>query len=128
MRIKRNKPEALSVPSEINQVWSMDFMSDSLKDGRAIRTFNLIDDFNRECLTIDVALSLPTQRMIRSLNQVIEWRGKPQAIRCDNSPKYISQELIDWSADNHITLLYIQPSKPTQNADVELFNGTARRE
>ena len=127
-RIKRNKPEALSVPSGINQVWSMDFMSDSLKDGRAIRTFNVIDDFNRECLTIDVALSLPTQRVIRSLNQVIEWRGKPQAIRCDNGPEYISQELIDWATDNQITLLYIQPGKPTQNAYVERFNGTARRE
>ncbi|MFT6733846.1 MAG: putative transposase [Marinobacter maritimus] len=86
-RIKRDKPEALSVPSKINQVWSMDFMSDSLKDGRSIRTFNVIDDFNRECLTIDVALSLPTQRVIRSLNQAIEWRGKPLALRCDNGPE-----------------------------------------
>lgn len=127
-RIKRDKPEALSVPSEINQVWSMDFMSDSLKDGRAIRTFNVIDDFNRECLTIDVALSLPTQRVIRSLNQAIEWRGKPLALRCDNGPEYVSQELVDWATNNQITLLYIQPGKPTQNTYVERFNGTARRE
>jgi len=79
-RIKRDKPEALSVPSAINQAWSMDFMSDSLKDGRSVRTFNVIDDFNRECLTIDVDFSLPTQRVIRSLERIIEWRGKPSAL------------------------------------------------
>ncbi|MFT5810459.1 MAG: putative transposase [Rubritalea sp.] len=92
-RIKRDKPEALSVPSKINQVWPMDFMSDSLKDGRSLRTFNVIDDYNRECLTIDVDFSLPTKRVIRSLKQVVEWREKSNAIRCDNGPEYISQEL-----------------------------------
>jgi putative transposase len=66
-RIKRDKPEALAVPSDINQVWSMDFMSDSLKNGCSIRTFNVFDDFNRESLAIDVDKSLPTQRFIRSL-------------------------------------------------------------
>ena len=71
-RIKRDKPEALSVPSAINQVWSMDFMSDSLKDGRSTRTFNLIDDFNRECLTIDFDLSMPTAQVIRTLERVVE--------------------------------------------------------
>ncbi|MFT0214135.1 DDE-type integrase/transposase/recombinase, partial [Pseudomonas sp. F1_0610] len=76
-RIKRNKPDALSVPTTINDVWSMDFMSDSLASGRSIRTFNVIDDFNRECLAIDVDLSLPSARVIRSLEQIIEWRGKP---------------------------------------------------
>ena len=68
----------------------MDFMSDSLKDGRSVRTFNVIDDFNRECLTIDVDFSLPTQRVIRSLERIIEWRGKPSALRCDNGPGYQS--------------------------------------
>jgi putative transposase len=127
-RIKRDKPEALSVPSTINQVWSMDFMSDSLKDGRSLRTFNVVDDFNRECLTIDVDFSLPTKRVIRSLEQIIEWRGKPSELRCDNGPEYVSQDLVDWTTKHKITLLYIQPGKPTQNAYVERFNGTARRE
>ena len=126
-RIKRNKPEALSVPSKINQVWSMDFMSDSLKDGRSLRTFNVIDDFNRECLAIDVDFSLPAQRVIRSLKQIIEWRGKPAAVRCDNGPEYISQELVNWATEEHINLLYIQPGKPTQNAYIERFNRTARQ-
>jgi putative transposase len=68
----------------LNESWSMDFMHDQLADGRSIRLFNVIDDFNREGLCIDVDFSLPSQRVIRSLNQVIEWRGRPQTIRCDN--------------------------------------------
>jgi len=127
-RIKRDKPDALSVPDAINQVWSMDFMSDTLLDGRAFRTFNVLDDFNREGLGIEVDLSLPSARVIRSLEQIIEWRGKPDAIRCDNGPEYISQQLKDWTLENKITLLYIQPGKPTQNAYIERFNRTARHE
>ena len=127
-RIKRDKPEALSVPDSINQVWSMDFMSDSLMDGRSIRTFNVIDDYNREGLGIDVGLSLPSMRVIRSLEQVIEWRGTPRAIRCDNGPEYISHTLKEWAMRHQITLLYIQPGKPTQNAYIERFNRTARHE
>ena len=98
-RIKRDKPDALTVPTEINQVWSMDF-----------------------------GISLSTQRIIRSLQQIIEWRGKPLALRCDNGPEFISHELIDWAIKEQITLLYIQPGKPTQNAYVERFNRTARHE
>jgi putative transposase len=127
-RIKREKPEALSVPTSINQVWSVDFMSDSLSDGRTLRTFNVIDDYNREGLGIDVDLSLPSMRVIRSLEQIIEWRGKPAAIRCDNGPEYIAQALVDWANKQRITLLYIQPGKPTQNAYVERFNRTVRHE
>ncbi len=127
-RIKRDKPDALSVPQTINQVWSMDFMSDSLADGRSLRTFNVIDDYNREALAIDVDLSMPSLRVIRSLEQVIEWRGKPAAIRCDNGPEYISSQLITWANQHQITILYIQPGKPTQNAYVERFNRTARHE
>lgn len=127
-RIKRDKPDALSVPVAINQVWSMDFMSDSLADGRLLRTFNVIDDYNREGLAIDVDLSLPSQRVIRSLEQVIEWRGKPAAIRLDNGPEYIAQALVDWANDKRITLMYIQPGKPTQNAYIERFNRTVRHE
>ncbi len=80
-RIKRDKPEALSVPLSINQIWSIDFMSDSLNTGRKIRTFNVIDDYNRECLSIEVDHSLPVQRVIQSLERLIGWRGKPKAIR-----------------------------------------------
>jgi len=127
-RIKRDKPDALSIPEAINQVWSMDFMSDSLVTGQSLRTFNVIDDYNREGLSIEVDLSLPSIRVIRSLEQIIEWRGKPKAIRCDIDPEYISNELIDWANRQQITLLYIQPGKPTQNAYIERFNRTARHE
>ena len=75
-RIKRDKPYALAVPAELNQVWSMDFMSDSLKDGLSIRSFNVVDDSNCEILVMDFGISLPCQGVIRLLQQIIEWRGK----------------------------------------------------
>jgi putative transposase len=78
-RIVREKPEPLAVPETINQCWSMDFMHDQLSDGRSYRLFNVIDDFNREALAIDIDLSLPSERVIRALDQIIEWRGKPLA-------------------------------------------------
>ena len=127
-RLKRERPEMLSVATAPNQVWSMDFMRDALADGRKIRTFNVIDDYNREGLAIDVDLSLPSVRVIRALQQVIEWRGKPAAIRCDNGPALLSGPLIAWANKNQITMLYIQPGKPTRNAYIERFNRTARHE
>ena len=83
-RLKRERPDPLSVPDRPNQVWSMDFMADQLWNGKSFRTLNIIDDFNREGLAIDVDFSLPAARVVRSLNQVIQWRGKPAMIRVDN--------------------------------------------
>lgn len=83
-RLKRERRDRLSVPDKPNQVWSMDFMSDQLWNGRLFRTLNILDDFNREGLAIDVDFSLPAARVIRSLDQVIAWRGKPAMIRVDN--------------------------------------------
>jgi putative transposase len=108
-RIKRDKPDALSVPLAPNQVWSIDFMSDSLTDGRTLRTFNVLDDYNREGLGIEVDQSLPSARVIKALERIIEWRGKPAAIRCDNGPEYVSQSLVNWANEHQITLMYIQP-------------------
>lgn len=127
-RLVRDKPQALSVPTAINQVWSMDFMHDQLEDGRSIRLFNVIDDYNREALGIEVDFSLPSERVIRALKQVIEWRGKPLAIRCDNGPEYISEKLKSWAEDTGVALQFIQPGKPQQNAYVERFNRTVRYE
>ena len=127
-RLVREKPEPLQVPESINRVWSMDFMHDQLSDGRSYRLFNVIDDFNREGLGIEVDFSLPAERVIRTLEQLIEWRGKPDAIRLDNGPEYIAQALVDWANDQRITLMYIQPGKPTQNAYIERFNRTVRHE
>jgi putative transposase len=127
-RIRRDYPGELDVPVAPNQVWSMDFMADRLADGRSLRTFNVIDDYNREGLGIEVDLSLPGARVVRALEQIIEWRGKPAAIRCDNGPEYLSAHLVGWANRHHITLIYIQPGKPTQNAYIERFNRTARHE
>jgi putative transposase len=127
-RMVREKPEALAVPGALNEVWSMDFMHDQLSDGRSVRLFNVIDDFNREALAIDVDFSLPALRVIRSLDQVIEWRGKPAAIRCDNGPEYISGALLGWAEKRGIRIDFIQPGKPQQNAYVERFNRTVRYE
>ena len=118
----------LAVPKVPNVVWSMDFMADQLEDGRSFRTFNVLDDFNREGLGIEVDLSLPCGRVIRSLDQIIEWRGKPKAIRCDNGPEYISRALQYWAEKRGIRLNYIQPGKPQQNAYVERYNRTVRHE
>lgn len=125
-RLIREKPETLAVPDKINISWSMDFMHDQLEDGRSYRLLNVIDDFNREGLGIEVDLSLPSERVIRTLNHIIEWRGKPKQIRCDNGPEYISNILADWAKGNDITIAFIQPGNPQQNAYVERYNRTVR--
>ncbi len=127
-RLKREKPDKLVVPEQPNDTWSMDFMADNLSNGRAFRTFNVLDDFNREGLGIEVDISLPAGRVTRSLDQIIEWRGKPKAIRCDNGPEYISHTLSKWAEAQEIKLAFIQPGKPQQNAYVERFNRTVRHE
>ena len=127
-RLQREKPEPLVVPTAINAVWSMDFMHDQLGDGRGFRLFNVIDDYNREALGIEVDFSLPSTRVIRALDQIIEWRGKPSAIRCDNGPENISGLIQVWAERQGIRMDYIQPGKPQQNAYVERFNRTVRYE
>lgn len=125
-RLVRERPQPLAVPEAINHVWSMDFMHDQLSDGRNFRLFNVLDDFNREGLGIEVDLSLPAARVIRSLDRIIEWRGKPGAIRCDNGPEYISGALQQWAEQHGIKLDYIQPGNPQQNAYIERYNRTVR--
>ncbi|MBU2874310.1 IS3 family transposase, partial [Marinobacter salexigens] len=125
-RLVRERPEPLSVPTTINTSWSMDFMHDQLEDGRSYRLFNVIDDYNREGLGIEVDLSLPSKRVIRALDQIIEWRGKPMQIRCDNGPEYISATLSAWAKRHDITLVFIQPGNPQQNAYIERYNRTVR--
>lgn len=127
-RVKREKPEKLAVAQFQNHIWSMDFMHDNLIDGRKYRTLNIIDDYNREALITEIDFSLSSLRVIRVLNQLIECRGKPFAIRCDNGPEYISNNLKQWAKTNDIELWYIQPGNPQQNGYVERFNRTMRYE
>ena len=134
-RAKKRLPErvkqALSVPDAPNQVWSIDFMSDTLVDGRRFRLFNVMDYFNRESLAIEVDTSLPSLRVIRVLEKLVKQRGTPPAnIRCDNGPEFISHKLEEWCSHEKrkITIQFIQPGKPTQNAYIERKNGSMRRE
>ena len=126
--LKRDKPDELAVPAQPNTVWSMDFMADRLDDMRAFRLLNVVDDFNREGLGIEVDFSLPAERVTRSLERIIEWRGSPQVIRVDNGPEYISGQLLRWAEDRGIAIQHIQPGKPQQNGFVESFNGRLRDE
>ena len=125
-RLVREKPEMLSVPLAINETWSMDFMHDQLSNGRPFRLFNVIDDFNREALGMEIDFSLPAERVTRALDQVIEWREKPLKIRCDNGPEYISHTMKRWAFKHQIELDFIEPGKPQQNAYVERYNRTVR--
>jgi putative transposase len=125
-RLKREKPEPLRVPTGSNESWSMDFMHDQLSDGRSVRLLNIIDDFNREALAIEVDFSLPASRVVRTLEQLIEWKGKPASIRCDNGPEYAGNTLIVWAERQNIILNFIQPGKPQQNAYIERYNRTVR--
>lgn len=125
-RLKRDTPEPLAVPESSNECWSMDFMHDQLSDGRSVRLLNVIDDFNREALAIEVDFSLPASRVVRTLEQLIEWKGKPTAIRCDNGPEYTSNTLISWACKHDIQINFIQPGNPQQNAYIERYNRTVR--
>jgi putative transposase len=131
-RSKKRLPErvkqALYQPATINEVWSIDFMSDTLWDGRRFRLLNIIDDYNREVLHIETDLSLPALRLIRVLDYLKEFRGLPQIIRTDNGPEFISHQLDMWCRENKIERAFIQPGKPMQNGFVERCNGNIRKE
>lgn len=118
----------LQQPTGPNQCWSLDFVHDSLSDGRSIRILNVIDDFNRQSLAVEIDTSLPGQRVKRVLERVMARHGKPQALRTDNGPEFISQVIVQWCEDHSITLQHIQPGKPMQNGYVERLNGSMRRE
>ena len=127
-RLPARAAQTLAVPEQRNQTWSLDFMSDALSNGRTFRTLNVIDDYNREALWIEVDTSLPAERVVRVLEQLLDWRGKPTCIRMDNGPELISQRLERWAQEKHIELLHIQPGKPSQNAYIERFNRTFRED
>jgi putative transposase len=131
-RAKRRLPVRDPLPLEQcarpNQRWSADFMGDSLYSGHAFRTLNILDDFNREGLAIEVDTSLPAERVVRVLNQLKAWRGVPESLRLDNGPEFVTQALRDWAQINGVLLDFIEPGKPVQNAYIERFNGSYRRE
>jgi putative transposase len=127
-RIPIRVKQTLYRPESANRVWSLDFMSDSLWDGRKFRLLNIIDDFNREVLSIEADTSMPTLRVIRTLERLKETRGLPEMIRTDNGPEFISFKLDAWCRENKVQLLFIQPGKPMQNGYVERCNRSIRED
>jgi putative transposase len=134
LRIKRGKrlptrtPLPLVQTEKPNECWSMDFMSDALMNGRRFRTCNVIDDFNRQALAIEVATSLPALRVTRILDQIALERGYPQRVRVDNEPEFTSKAFEQRAQSHKVQLDFIKPGCPAQNAYIERFNRTYRQE
>lgn len=127
-RLPVRNPSPLATPEALNQSWSVDFMHDALICGRRFRTFNIVDDFNREALSIEIDLNLPAQRVVRVLDRIAANRGYPAMLRMDNGPEFISLTLAEWAEMHAVKLEFIEPGKPTQNAFIERFNRTYRTE
>ena len=127
-RLPNRNPQPLTQPETINVCWSLDFMSDCLENGRSFRTLNVLDDFNREGLWIEIDCSLPAMRVTRVLDMLAVWRGYPARIRVDNGPEFISHHMVAWAQEHAVKIEYIQPGKPAQNGFVERFNRTYREE
>jgi putative transposase len=134
MRCKRKKRlpsrvrEPLVLPKTMNETWSMDFMCDTLESGRRFRILTAIDDFNREALIVKAQTIFPAEHVVRTLNELIFYRGKPIQIRVDNGPEFMSQVFTTWYTENQIKIKYIQPGKPVQNAYVERCNRLYRED
>jgi putative transposase len=111
-----------------NQEWAMDFVSDAMATGRALRTFTLIDSYTKESLAIEVHTSISSRQVARVLDRVIAERGVPDAIRCDNGPEFISRYFTEWGKQRSVSVVHIQPGKPVQNGYIESFNGRFRDE
>jgi putative transposase len=111
-----------------NQEWALDFVHDAIAAGRAIRVLSVVDAFTRECLALEVDTSFASRRVTRVLDEIIQQRGEPRSIRCDNGPELTSRHFLAWCIEKKIELIHIQPGKPTQNAHVESFHGRLREE
>ena len=127
-RLPVRQPKPLVPPTAPHQAWSLDFMSDSLQSGQRFRTLNIIDEFNRELLWIEIDTSLPASRVVRVLDQLAQWYGYPHRLRLDNGPELIAKTLVKWADHHNLTLGFIEPGCPVQNAYIERFNRTYREE
>jgi len=115
-------------PARPNERWSMDFMGDSLASGRQFRILNIVDDYTREAVAIEVDSSLPGQRVVRVLERVAQTRPLPLTIVCDNGPEFVGRTLDAWAYQRGVQLHFIRPGKPVENPFVESFNGRMRDE
>lgn len=126
-RLAREAPREqwLSAP---NQEWALDFVSDAVASGRALRALTVVDSYTRECPAIEVASGISSRQVTRALERVIEQRGKPRTLRTDNGPEFTSRHFVAWCEQHGIELKHIHPGKPMQNGHVESFNGRRRDE
>lgn len=120
--------EPLGLPTGPNQVWSMDFVSDALADGRRIKVLTIVDDFTRESIDLVADFGISGLYVTRVLEQAVRFRGRPGAIRTDQGPEFTGKALDQWASQNGVSLKLIQAGKPTQNAYIESFNGRFRDE
>jgi putative transposase len=127
-RLKAEARKPLALPTQANQVWTMDFTHDNLASGRKFRTLNLMDGYTRESPRIEVDTSLPGLRVVRVLEEVARQRGYPEALQVDNGPEFISRVVDQWAFEHRVEIHFIEPGKPTQNAQIESFNGKFRDE
>lgn len=129
-RVRRKLEPVVKValPTQANQTWSTDFLSDRLPDGRQIRIINCIDLYTRECLAIEVGRSMTARRVVEVMDKIVAVRGLPQMIVTDNGPEFIAHHFESWAKRNEVTLHHITPGRPTENAFIERLNGTLRRE
>jgi putative transposase len=127
-RLPVREKQTLSVPMGMNHTWSMDFMHDALFNTRTFRTLNIIDDYNREALWIEIGLSIGAKSVVDVLDFLITERGKPKEIRVDNGPEFTSVYFENWCHKHRIQIKFTQPGKPTQNAFIERFNRSYRSE
>jgi len=125
-RVPERVKNPLKQPSAPLEMWSVDFMSDVLINQRKFRTLNVIDDFNREAIAIEVAHSMPSVRVTALLEQIIYEHGKPKCIRVDNGPEFTSKEFNTWCEGNSIAIEYTQPGRPMQNGYIERCNRSFR--
>jgi putative transposase len=120
-RLPPRDPQTLAQPDAPNECWSLDFMSDSLDYGRSFRVLNIIDDFNREAIWSEIDFSIPSERVVRVLEELAKHRGYPRRLRSDNGPEFIAQALETWAEANDVLLDFIEPGKPAQNGYIERF-------
>jgi len=120
--------EPLEIPQKLNETWSMDFMCDTLENGRRFRILNVIDDYNRKALIVKAQMIFPAEFVVNALNDLVFYRGKPGQIRVNNGPEFISKAFTCWCKENEIRIIHIQPGKPVQNALIERFNRLYRED